>query len=172
MNGQAGAFSEMVPVLHIVGVPNTTQLKNKPVLHHTLGDGRFDAYVKAARNFSIADAQLMERSNACSEIDRVLTQVITHARPGYLTVPTDIAYEKVPSGRLKTPLSPLVLHNDPDTEKFVIDEIVKLVEAADGDVIVLVDVCTIRHRVREEVEELIKRTQFPTYSGECSFTRY
>lgn len=35
------AFSEMVPVLHIVGVPSTTQLKNKPMLHHTLGNGRY-----------------------------------------------------------------------------------------------------------------------------------
>jgi pyruvate decarboxylase len=30
----------MVPVLHIVGVPSTSQQKNKPMLHHTLGDGR------------------------------------------------------------------------------------------------------------------------------------
>jgi pyruvate decarboxylase len=63
--------------LHIAGVPNTTQLKNKPVLHHTLGDGRYDAYVKAAQQFSIADAQLMEKSNACAQIDRVLTSIIT-----------------------------------------------------------------------------------------------
>jgi hypothetical protein len=35
------AFSEHVPVIHIVGTPNTLQLKTKPMLHHTLGDGRF-----------------------------------------------------------------------------------------------------------------------------------
>ena len=40
-NGIAGAFSEMVPVLHIAGVPSTSQQKNKPMLHHTLGDGRY-----------------------------------------------------------------------------------------------------------------------------------
>lgn len=34
------AFSEMVPVLHLVGVPSTVQQKNRPLLHHTLGDGR------------------------------------------------------------------------------------------------------------------------------------
>jgi pyruvate decarboxylase len=58
-------------------VPNTVQLKNKPLLHHTLGDGRFDAYVKAAQQFSITDAQLMDRSSAAAQIDRVLTQVLT-----------------------------------------------------------------------------------------------
>ena len=35
------AFSEHVPIVHIVGVPNTEQQKNKPLLHHTLGDGRY-----------------------------------------------------------------------------------------------------------------------------------
>lgn len=34
------AFSEIVPVLHIAGVPSTVQQKTRPLLHHTLGDGR------------------------------------------------------------------------------------------------------------------------------------
>jgi pyruvate decarboxylase len=77
-NGHAGAFSENVPLLHIVGVPNTDQLKNKPLLHHTLGDGRFDAYTKVAQQYSIADARLMDKTAACSEIDRVITATIVH----------------------------------------------------------------------------------------------
>jgi pyruvate decarboxylase len=77
LNGQAGSFSEHIPILHIAGTPNTTQLVNKPLLHHTLGDGRYDAYVKAAKQFSVADAQLVDRSNVCGEIDRVLTQIIS-----------------------------------------------------------------------------------------------
>jgi|HubBroStandDraft_1064217.scaffolds.fasta_scaffold4075546_1 TPP-dependent 2-oxoacid decarboxylase len=38
---RGAAFSEMVPVLHVVGVPSTAQQKSKPMLHHTLGDGRY-----------------------------------------------------------------------------------------------------------------------------------
>ena len=30
-----------LPVLHIAGVPSTSQQKAKPMLHHTLGDGRY-----------------------------------------------------------------------------------------------------------------------------------
>jgi ABC-type transporter Mla MlaB component len=37
----------------------------------------FDAYTKAAQQFSIADAQLMNKNTACAEIDRVLTAAIT-----------------------------------------------------------------------------------------------
>lgn len=36
----ATAFSEMVPVLSIAGVPSTVQEKKHYLLHHTLGDGR------------------------------------------------------------------------------------------------------------------------------------
>lgn len=42
------AFSEMVPVLHLVGVPSTVLQKDKPILHHTLGDGRFVVLIKSS----------------------------------------------------------------------------------------------------------------------------
>jgi hypothetical protein len=44
VNGIAGAFSEHIPVVHIVGVPSTSQQKHKLLLHHTLGDGRYTAF--------------------------------------------------------------------------------------------------------------------------------
>jgi pyruvate decarboxylase len=47
----------------------------------------------------------------------------------------------------------------------VIKEIVKLVKEAEENVVILVDACTIRHYVREEVAELAEKTHFPVYSG-------
>jgi pyruvate decarboxylase len=165
MNGIAGAFSEMVPVLHVVGVPNLKQQKTKPMLHHTLGDGRFDAYYKASSHFTIAQADLREKNTAAQQIDEVITQCITKARPAYLTLPTDLAYTLIPSGRLSTPLTRLPTPNDTQTEKFVLDSIVKLCEDSKGDAIVLVDAGTIRHDVREEVKELVRAWKVPVYSA-------
>ncbi|ESK94985.1 pyruvate decarboxylase [Moniliophthora roreri MCA 2997] len=165
INGIAGAFSEMVPVLHIAGVPSTAQQKTKPMLHHTLGDGRYDAYIRAAEQFTIAQAILTNKSTAASEIDRVLSECIIHARPVYLTLPTDLVYMKISSERLKVPIPHLPPVNEPEAEAFVLDEIVKMVDEADNDVIVLVDACAIRHDVRHEVHDLIKKTQFPVYSA-------
>ncbi|KAJ6584893.1 thiamine diphosphate-binding protein [Mycena capillaripes] len=165
INAIAGAFSEMVPVLHIAGVPSTTQQKTKPMLHHTLGDGRYDAYIKAAENFTISQAILTETVTAAAEIDRVLTDCITRARPVYLTLPTNLVFEKISSERLKIPLSRLPPPNDPDVEAFVLDEIVKLVEQAAEDVVILVDACAIRHDVRSEVHELVTKTGYPVYSA-------
>lgn len=67
-------------MVHIAGVPSTSQQKSKPMLHHTLGDGRFDAYQKAAEQFTIAQAYLTDKSTAAAEIDRVLIECITHVR--------------------------------------------------------------------------------------------
>ncbi|KAJ7612337.1 thiamine diphosphate-binding protein [Mycena polygramma] len=165
MNGIAGAFSEMVPVLHIVGVPTTAQQQAKAFLHHTLGDGRYDAYIQAAQNFTISQGIITHKDGAAAVIDRVLTECITRARPVYLTLPTNLVFEKISSERLKIPLSRTQPPNDPDAEAFVVDEIVKLAASAQDSIVVLVDACAIRHDVREEVHELLKKTGFPVYSA-------
>ncbi|KAI0631964.1 pyruvate decarboxylase [Trametes polyzona] len=165
MNGIAGAFSEHIPVLHLVGVPSTTQQKAKPMLHHTLGDGRYDAYYKASQQFTIAQGVLNNPDTAAAEIDRVLTECLVTARPVYLMLPTDIAYTRIPAKRLQTPLSIEPPENDPEVEEFVLDEIIELVEEAKNDTIILVDACAIRHGVKHELEELINRTGFPVYSA-------
>ncbi|KAL0960713.1 hypothetical protein HGRIS_005739 [Hohenbuehelia grisea] len=165
MNGIAGAFSEMVPVLHIVGVPSTQQQKSKPMLHHTLGDGRYDAYERAAEQFTVAQAELRDAKTAPAEIDRILTECIKNARPVYLTLPTDLVYKKVSAERLKTPIPRLPSPNDPDVEKAVIDEIVKLVDSVNNDVVIIIDACAIRHDARDEVNELITKTGYPVYSA-------
>ncbi|KAI0051089.1 pyruvate decarboxylase [Auriscalpium vulgare] len=165
INGIAGSFSEMVPIVHIAGVPSVSQQKNKPMLHHTLGDGRFDAYLKASQQFTISQADIKDNITAGSEIDRVLTDCITSARPVYIMLPTDIAYAKTSSAALSTPLKPTAPEVDTAVQGFVLDEIEKLVEAAGSEVIILVDACAIRHGVEEETWELIKRTGFPVYSA-------
>lgn len=76
-----------------------------------------------------------------------------------------MAYERISGARLRTPLSVEPPENDHETEEFVLDEIVKLVEQARDDTIVLVDACAVRHGVRKEAEEFYKHTGFPVYSA-------
>jgi pyruvate decarboxylase len=170
INGIAGAFSEMVPVLHITGVPSTDQQEHKALLHHTLGDGRFDAYYKATQQVTIAQAEIMSAATAAAEIDRILTDLITFVRPVYLAMPTNMVDQKIFSAPLSTPLSPRVPANEPAVEKFVIDEIAKLAKVAQTEgekdgIIILVDACAIRHHVRDEVRDLCEKTGFPVYAA-------
>jgi len=74
--------------------------------------------------------------------------------------------QKIPS----TPLSHCIPPNEPAVEKFVVDKIAKLAEAAqsgsgkDG-IVILVDACAIRHHVRDEVRNLCEKTGFPVYAA-------
>lgn len=70
------AFAERVPVVHVVGTPTTKQMKDKPLLHHTLGNGHFEAYSKAVEHFVVASAILSEPYAAGAEIDRVLVDCV------------------------------------------------------------------------------------------------
>ncbi|KAI0081530.1 pyruvate decarboxylase [Panus rudis PR-1116 ss-1] len=164
-NGIAGAFSEHVPILHIVGVPSTAQQKSKPMLHHTLGDGRYDAYYKAAQQFTISQASLTDKASAAAEIDRVLTDCVVYARPVYLMLPTDLVHEKIPAKRLRTPLNIQPPENEPEVEEFVLDEILKLVKEAGEEAVILVDACAIRFGIKKELEELLLKTGFPVYAA-------
>lgn len=80
-------------------------------------------------------------------------------------LPTDLVHEKIPAKRLRTPLNLLPPANDEETEEFVLDEIMKLVDQANEDVIILVDACAIRHNVKKEVTELAHKTGFPVYAA-------
>ena len=87
------------------------------------------------------------------------------AKPVYLSLPTDIVYIKTARSRLDTPLDVHPPPNDPDVEEFVLDEIVNAVRAVNGDVVILVDACAVRHHVHDEVKELIEKTGFPVFSA-------
>ena len=83
----------------------------------------------------------------------------------YLTLPTNMAYEMISATRLKVPLSRQQPANDPDVEAAVIASIYELVQKANGDVAVIVDGSTLRHGIREELEEFLDKTQFPVYAA-------
>ena len=123
-----------------------------------------------SRQITISQAMLTSPATAASEIDRTITECLVWARPVYLMLPTDIVHERIPATRLKTPLNIVPPENEPEVEGFVLDEIVKLVEGVtkedkQGEVIVLVDACAIRHHVQKEVDELVKKTGFPVFAA-------
>lgn len=153
-------------------------------MHFSDSQSRFDAYYKAAQQFTISQASLTDATSAAAEIDRILTDCVVmvrsedrsgscfpltwsllQARPVYLMLPTDLVHEKIPAKRLLTPLNHQPPPNDPETEEFVLDEIMKLVKQADEDIIILVDSCAIRHNVKHELAELVKKTGLPVYSA-------
>ena len=96
INATAGSFAEYAPVLHVVGAPSTALQDSKRRIHHTLGDGVFNHFIKMVEPVTVARAQITP-DNAASEIDRVIRLILKKHRPGYLLLSSDVA---------KTPIYP------------------------------------------------------------------
>ncbi|ORY80480.1 pyruvate decarboxylase-like protein [Protomyces lactucae-debilis] len=162
INGVAGAYSEHVPVAHIVGTPSTSAQKSGALLHHTLGNGDFSVFANMSKSISAATTNLSDPHTAPTEIDRVLAACFVQAHPVYIGLPTDMAYKEIDDTLLQKPLDLSIPQNDAEVEDYLVKEITALVHAA-KKAIILVDACAIRHRVLDEVHALIKATQFPVF---------
>jgi len=173
LNGIAGSFSEHLPVIHIVGSPARSAQQAGALVHHTLGDGHFETFERMSAHISIASARLVD-ANAASEIDRVLLKAARLARPGYISVPTDMVNMKVASESLKIPLDVHQATVSDDTAEHIVSMIAELVKAAKRPVILL-DACSIRHYVTEEVAHLAALTGFPVFvapMGKSAFNEH
>lgn len=162
INALAGAYSEYVPVVHIVGTPSTISQRSEMLLHHTLGNGNFDVFADMSRNVSCATAKLNDPYDAATLIDHAIRECWVQSRPVYITLPTDIVQKKIEGERLKTPIDLKLPPNDPEKEDYVVDVILKYLHAAKNPII-LVDACAQRHKVLDEVHELIEKSQLPTF---------
>jgi indolepyruvate decarboxylase len=110
LNGVAGSYAEHVPVLHIVGAPCTGAQQRGELLHHTLGDGDFSHFSRMSEHITCSQA-VLAAGNACHEIDRVLSEMLTQHRPGYLMLPADVAKAKA-----TPPAHRLLIHTLPADE--------------------------------------------------------
>lgn len=162
LNGIAGAYSEHIPVVHIVGCPSTVSQKNGMLLHHTLGNGDFHVFGNMSKNISCEFANLNNPADIANQIDHTLRECWIQSRPVYLTLPTDRVQTKVEGARLRTPIDISEPENDPDKENYVVDVILRTLYAA-KDPIVLIDACSIRHRIIKEVKALIEKTNLPYF---------
>ena len=162
VNAIAGAYSEHVPVVHIVGTPSTISQKDGMLLHHTLGNGDFNVFANMNREITCAMAKLTCPDDAASLIDHALQQCWIQSRPVYITVPTDIVQKKVEGERLKTPIDLHFPANEQARENYCVDVVMKYLHEAKNPII-LVDACAIRHRVLDEVHDLVEKTQLPVF---------
>lgn len=162
VNAIAGAYSEYVPIVHIVGYPSTKSQKNGMLLHHTLGNGDFTVFANMSRQISCAVSMLNDVHEAATLIDDAIQECYLQSRPVYISLPTDIVQKKVDGDRLKTPLNLEYPPNDLAKEDYVVDVVLRYLHAAKNPVI-LVDARAIRHRALEETHKFIKKSGMPTF---------
>lgn len=162
INAIAGAYSEYVPIVHIVGQPHTKSQRDGMLLHHTLGNGDFDVFNKMNASLSCALAKLTDAHEAATLIDHAIRECWVRSRPVYITLPTDMVTQKVEGQRLRSPIDLSIPKNDTEREDYVVDVVLKYLHGAKSPVI-LVDACAIRHKVLNEVHDLVEASGLPTF---------
>lgn len=89
INAIAGSMSEFVPVVKIVGVPDTKYIEQNALIHHNLNTPDYHAFIKAYSNV-VETAAFLNEQNAKEEIDRALNVLINEKKPVYIAIPMDI----------------------------------------------------------------------------------
>ena len=86
--GLAGSYAEHNLVFHIVGMPNMATQDEHAIVHHTLGDGKFDIFMDMATPVVCAKTMLTPE-NCIQETERVIAAALEYHRPVYIAIPGD-----------------------------------------------------------------------------------
>ncbi|KAL4786571.1 thiamine diphosphate-binding protein [Aspergillus varians] len=162
VNAMAGAYADKVPVIHIVGTPETSAQNKGLNIRHSLGDGNFRRFALLYQQFTCAQANLADPATAPAMIDRVIRVCMQESRPGYIELPADMAKAQVSSLGLKNNIDPSFSPNHPDTESSIFDAVFEHLDQAKMPLII-VDGFTPRYNLLSEADELISATGWPTY---------
>ncbi|KAF4988095.1 hypothetical protein FGRMN_9961 [Fusarium graminum] len=155
--GMAGQYAEFVPVVHIVGYPVVDAVRNKEIMHHSLGNGKFDMYENMAKHITATTAVINHAPTAAQEIDSVLGTMMQESRPVYIGLSVDIAYEIIDAERLESPMPTTLQPNDAALKEKVVGKIRELIEQSKKPAIIV-------DGVLEETHELVELTNLPAFT--------
>jgi len=156
INGVAGAYAEMVPIVAITGSPATVQFRNHPLLHHTLGD--YQTPLKMYQRITVAATQLASGETAPGEIDRVLHACLAHHQPVYISLPSDVT--TMACERPAPFLFPSAAPSDQASLEEAVREAVGMLREAEWP-LVICDVELVRFHLQKELADFLERTGFP-----------
>lgn len=165
VNGIAGSFSEMLPVIHIVGTPVTSYQASHALLHHSLGNGDFQVFTKMSSMITVASTHLTHE-RAIEEIDHVIQTAYNRKRPGYIAFPLDLMKKEVevPEALFSKRLDFTIPPNPQEVQEIVLEKVLELIQESKRPAIV-VDGCVLRHHLEKEATEFSRRSGFATFSA-------
>ena len=154
MNAIAGSCAENIPIVHIVGIPNTKSIEQKTLLHHNLQEADYHAFSNAYKNVTSATA-FLTRDNAKMEIDRVFKILVKEKKPVYIAIPTDIAENEISDK--------FVDYNWTSDKKTLSDVLKKISDKINRSKhpVILGDVLVKRFDSKIEYREFVENTGFP-----------
>ncbi|XP_010034573.2 pyruvate decarboxylase 1 [Eucalyptus grandis] len=86
INAIAGAYSENLPIICIVGGPNTNDYGTSRILHHTIGLPDFSQEVRCFQTVTCYQAIVNNLENAHEQIDRAISTALKECKPAYISI--------------------------------------------------------------------------------------
>ncbi|MFB9276600.1 alpha-keto acid decarboxylase family protein [Cohnella cellulosilytica] len=155
-NAIAGANSENVPLVHIVGAPPEKDQQNHKLMHHTLMNGNFDVFHEVYKLITTYTATLTPE-NAEIEIPAAIRMAKEKKKPVYLVVANDLVMKPIAVRREPAPPRPM---SHLPTLQAATDQARRLLGRARRPVI-LVDVKTMRFGLENAVRQLADALNVP-----------
>ncbi len=150
INGIAGAYSENVPVIKITGVPKTSLIKEKALIHHNFSEPDYYAFEKIYANVTTASA-FLTFDNAKSEIDRVFDMFIKLKKPVYIALPVDVCDYLIDDTIPET-----IVKSNSDSLKAASDRIIELLNTSKNPLIIT-DYLMKRFRLQRELNAFVQK---------------
>ncbi|OQU99451.1 Thiamine pyrophosphate enzyme, central domain-containing protein [Cladophialophora immunda] len=160
INGIAGAYTEQVPVIHIVGATPMAMQTKRAMIHHNLGpnpDHRVYADISARVRCHVA--YLDDTNTAPRLIDTAIRECLNQWLPVYIYVPLDYAHAlvKEPESKLEpNPAQSAMMNEAASTHIF--DAL-----RTSPNRVVLVDVLATRHGALDLLRPLVDVLNCPIY---------
>ncbi|KAM3197106.1 hypothetical protein ACQJBY_072650 [Aegilops geniculata] len=86
INAVAGAFSENLPVICIVGGPNSNDYGSNRILHHTIGIPDFTQELRCFQNVTCYQAVVNNLEDAHEQIDTAISTALKESKPVYISI--------------------------------------------------------------------------------------
>jgi len=91
LNAIAGAYSENLPVICIVGGPNTNDYGTNRILHHTIGLPDFSQELRCFQTVTCYQAVVNNLDDAHEQIDTAISTALKESKPVYISVSCNLA---------------------------------------------------------------------------------
>ncbi|CAM3955482.1 alpha-keto acid decarboxylase family protein [Alkalicoccus chagannorensis] len=154
-NAMAGAASESIPIIHVVGSPPSSTQEANALAHHTLMNGDFDVFRRIHSELS-AEAVQVTPENAAETIPRVIQLALEQRQPVYLDIPQDTAKAEIDMPEPTFP-APIEAKHAEKTADWI-HESLRLAE----NPVLLVDMYTSRFGLEDAVTAFSRHYQLPT----------
>ncbi|KAJ0987642.1 hypothetical protein J5N97_005998 [Dioscorea zingiberensis] len=86
LNAIAGAYSENLPVICIVGGPNSNDYGTNRILHHTIGLPDFSQELRCFQNVTCYQAVVNNLEDAHELIDTAISTALKESKPVYISI--------------------------------------------------------------------------------------